>query len=533
MINVNENILEMINATLREIKGRVELYDSSSIPLQIFKHDDALQSFKAERIGENGKFFGFGVSQKLTVKLVDKERQIEVIKGQILDAALGVEDDYIYCYPTFFVEEVKRDENNNSLEVVAYDKLYTAAAHTVSEITLSGYTLEEFAAACAGVLGLSINFENVDSNVLSTYYPTGANFEGTETIRAALDDIAEATQTIYYVNNQQQLTFKRLSAGDPLLTIGKDIYFTLDSKTQANILGICSCTELGDNLTAGIEPLQYVRDNAFWDLREDRATLVDNALAAINGLSATQFDLKWRGNFTLEIGDKIGITTKDDEIITSYVINDTLTYDGGLVEKTDWGYTENKTETPSNATNLGEALKQTFAKVDKASKQIDLVVSENEDNKSSISALQLNTDSLTASVASIKSDMDAVTEDIKSDISTLTEKVNAQITATDVQIEIQKELSNGTDKVITKTGYVLDEDGLNVSKTDSEMSTRISDDGMTVSKSGEVTLTANNTGVDAVNLRATTYLVVGTNSRFENYRENRTGCFFVGKLGGE
>lgn len=531
MIIVNENIREMINAPLREIKGRVELFDSSSQPLQTFSYNDALQNFSIEKTGKNGKFFGFGVSQNTTVKLVDKERKINIEKGQILDIGLGSAADYVKSCPLFYVEEVKRNENDNSLEIKAFDKLNIAAAHTVSEITLGAYTLEQFAAACAGILGLSLNIENVDDTVFNTDYPTGANFEGTETIREALDDIAEATQTIYFINSQEQLTFKRLSKGEPVLVIDKDKYFTLNSKTEAVITGICSCTELGDNLAAGVEPYQYVRDNAFWDLREDRPILIDNALAAVTGLTAAQIELNWRGNFSLEIGDKIGVVTKDDEIITTYVINDSITYNGGMIEKTNWSYTANKNETPSNPTNLGDAIKQTFAKVDKANKQIDLVVSEVSSNSSDISALRLNTESIAASVTSIKSDVDAVTEDMKGDISTLTEKVNTQVTARDVQIEIQKELSNGTNKVITKTGFVFNEEGLNVSKSGSEMSTQITEDGMTVSKNGDVMLTANNVGVNAVNLHATTYLIVGTNSRFENYKSNRTGCFFVGKVG--
>lgn len=50
---------------------------------------------------------------------------------------------------------------------------------------------------------------------------------------------------------------------------------------------------------------------------------------------------------------------------------------------------------------------------------------------------------------------------------------------------------------------------------------------MTVSKNGSVVLTANNIGVDAVNLHATTYLIIGQNSRFEDYN-GRTGCFWIG-----
>ena len=532
MISVNENIIEMINAPLREIKGRVELYNSSLIPLQTFSYDDALQGFTAEKTGENGKFFGFGISQKLTLKLVDKERQIEIDKGQILDAGLGVNDDYTYSFPHFFVEEVKRNENDNSLEVAAYDKLNVAAAHTVSEITLGAYTLEELTTACAGVLGLSLRIENVDDDVFNTDYATGANFEGTETIREVLDDIAEATQTIYYINNRNELTFKRLSKGEPVLIVDKDKYFTLDSKTEATIGGICSYTELGDNLEAGVEPFQSVRDNAFWDLRDDRSILLDNALAAVSGLTAAQIELKWRGNFTLEVGDKIGITTKDDGIITTYVINDSIIYDGGVIEKTSWSQADNKKETTSNPTNLGEAVKQTFAKVDKANKQINLMVSETEANSSSISELQMNTEGIAASVVNIQTNMSEVTEDMKADISTLTEKVNTQVTPQDIQIEIQKELANGTDKVTTKTGFTLDENGLNVSKTDSEMSTQISENGMTVAKNGDTMLTANNVGVNAVNLHATTFLIIGTNSRFENYKGDRTGCFFVGNIGG-
>lgn len=46
-------------------------------------------------------------------------------------------------------------------------------------------------------------------------------------------------------------------------------------------------------------------------------------------------------------------------------MNDTIEYNGGLVEKTLWNYDENTTETESNPTSLGDLLKQTYARVDK------------------------------------------------------------------------------------------------------------------------------------------------------------------------
>jgi len=52
---------------------------------------------------------------------------------------------------------------------------------------------------------------------------------------------------------------------------------------------------------------------------------------------------------------------------------------------------------------------------------------------------------------------------------------------------------------------------------------------MKIIKDTDIVLTANNTGVDAKNLHATTYLIVGANSRFEDYDDNsRTGCFWIG-----
>ena len=70
-----------------------------------------------------------------------------------------------------------------------------------------------------------------------------------------------------------------------------------------------------------------------------------------------------------------------------------------------------------------------------------------------------------------------------------------------------------------------------VNKDDKEMSTLISEDGMTIYKDDDEMLVANNSGVYAANLRATTYLIIGVNSRFEDYDDNtRTGCFWIGEV---
>lgn len=97
--------------------------------------------------------------------------------------------------------------------------------------------------------------------------------------------------------------------------------------------------------------------------------------------------------------------------------------------------------------------------------------------------------------------------------------------------EVNQIVENGVDRVSTRTGYKFDGSGLSITKSGEEMSNVIDNTGMYVMRDGDEILTANNEGVDAVNLHAKTYLIVGASegrSRFEDYGDNRTGCYWIG-----
>jgi hypothetical protein len=135
----------------------------------------------------------------------------------------------------------------------------------------------------------------------------------------------------------------------------------------------------------------------------------------------------------------------------------------------------------------------------------------------------------TQNIAASVQDVETSIENVNDDISTLTKSVEAKMTAEDLTIAIQKELStNGAEKVITSTGFRFDEEGLTIDKSGSELHTQITEDGMTVYRNDVEMLVANNVGVNATNLHATTYLIIGGNSRFEDYGSGRTGCFWIG-----
>ena len=531
----------MNNSPARYIAAKVELYEGSTL-VNTYTYKDELINIEIVRVGEENKFFGFGVCQKANIQLRDIDRSINITTAnsfKVYFQQINI-DNYVSNFPTFFVTEVNRDENTNQLSITAYDALYEAANHTVSEVGLTSYNVRDFAEKISQLLGLGssisvINISKADGS-FSRNYANGANFEGTENLRTALDAIAENTQTIYYVTADNSLMFRRLDiSGDPVLTIGKDIYMTLQSKDSRRLTAIVHATELGDNVasvTSGeAGSTQYVRDNPFWDLRSDIDSILSNAIAAIGGLTINQFTCSWRGNYLLDIGDKIAIVTKDDNTIISYVLNDTISYTGGLSETTSWNYTESKGETASNPATLGDALNLTFARVDKVNKEIELMASEIDENTSNISTLQINTDGILASVEELSSATETALEEANESIADLYNKASLTMTSEEVNIAIeaiQKDMTNGVDKVTTSTGFTFNDEGLTIEKTNREMKTQITENGMTVYKNDEAILTANNVGVDAANLHATTYLIIGKNSRFEDMGSNRTGCFWIG-----
>ncbi len=80
---------------------------------------------------------------------------------------------------------------------------------------------------------------------------------------------------------------------------------------------------------------------------------------------------------------------------------------------------------------------------------------------------------------------------------------------------------------LQNTLVTIDDDGVNISKSGQEMTSLLSNTGLTVNRDTEVVLSANNIGVEALNVNVKKYLVIGSKSRLEDYGEG-TGVFFIG-----
>lgn len=544
MLQVSQNFKDAMVAPVRTFCAEADVHINASDLGEIttFSQGDAIKTIEIQRVGDNSKFFGFGICQRLNMHIVDLDDTRAPISGTPVKVRLGIvlDDNTIeyISYPTFTVTERNKQEDEGRLSITAYDKLNDASLYTFEDLEISApYTIKSFVSTIAAYLGLGIDFVNVpvDDYAFNLDYLEGANFEGKENLRECLNVAAEATQTIYYINENDVLIFKRLDVnGAPLATITEDDYFSFNHKDNRRLGEIWHVTELGDNVVAKsgvtLSTAQYVRNNPFWEKREnDIAEVVNNALENVKGLVVSQFDCEWRGNLPLEIGDKVEIkqVASDACIQPTYIFDDVISFDGGYGQKTQWAYSESDAATDGTPSSIGEAIDMTFARVDKVNNTVQLQAQQIDEMSNNISQLSMTTDDIRLSVRNVEQSVTDGLAAANEEIQTLTERASLAITKEEVQIEINTALETGVDKVTTATGYTFNESGLTVSKADSEISTTISEDGMQVARNGETVLTVNNEGVKAEDLHATTYLIVGTNSRFENFDGNRTGCFLI------
>lgn len=105
--------------------------------------------------------------------------------------------------------------------------------------------------------------------------------------------------------------------------------------------------------------------------------------------------------------------------------------------------------------------------------------------------------------------------------------------ATGLSMRVTEIENKGLDSITTSTGYTFGADGLRINKNGEEIENTIDNTGMKVKRSGEDILIANNEGVSAINLSSRQYLIIGANSRFEDYDngsdQHRTACFYIGE----
>ncbi len=263
----------------------------------------------------------------------------------------------------------------------------------------------------------------------------------------------------------------------------------LQIRQEQNDIGVV----VGDGANA------YIIENNFLVYGKDPNDLEEIArkiLAKITNISYRPMKVTLLGNPCLEVGDAILIHTKTKDVF------------GYVFERTIKGIQSLKDSIQA------QGVQQYSEKVNSMQREINQL-------RGKTNALEKTVEKTLAKISDVEKGMATTIEQTS-------ERVKIEIEAATKNLSnLQEEVAKNTEN-INKTTYEFGTEDFTVAKEGEEIETHISHKGMRVLHNKKEKLTANNEGVKAEDLHATTYLIVGDNSRLENYKKKRTGIFWIG-----
>lgn len=281
-------------------------------------------------------------------------------------------------------------------------------------------------------------------------------------------------------------------------------------------------------------------DNYFLYTEELRKKAINGIWDRIKGFTYTDCKLtSYTGKPYLKRGNKIRIQDIDETYFDTYVLSHIFTYDGTFKSVIE-SPALTKTQTAlKNKLSISGALRKVERTCNKIDGKITDVIEEVNGQENKITSVEQTVDSITQQVTNVSTNLtndyltseqvNAMNSHNEETINQLKEEFNIlKQTAENLSIEIGSVSTIGVDRVKTSTGFTFDENGLDISKTGEEMHNFIDNEGVYVKRNEEEVLGADASGVRAENITVRNYLVIGKNSRIEDYKDNRTGIFYIG-----
>ena len=434
-----------------------------------------------------------------------------VIDAEITNLKFGVKSDRGYDYinfGTYIVNKYEWDIESNSTTLLCYDKMVESMIpydlgidYSNGDVTILDL-LQSICDRFGWELGTS---EFTNSNVIIDE----EKYDSTYTFRSILEEIGQVAggkiafkdDDILYVLYPNETNEIVDESNLKTLTIGKK-YGPVNSLVIARTPQEDNIYRQDDEdvLENGVIEIKIENNQLMDSHRED---FIDDLFNRLKGLTFYTYELESFGIGYLELYDLFTLKTHDEEEYSCLFLYDNLEITQGLSENSKAELPEETETNYKVASETDRVINKTILQVDKQDQEIRALIT---------------------STQNMSGEMDGVIDGYKS----LTQQLEQTMTATQVQTLISETISNGVDSVTTSTGYTLDKDGLHIAKTGEEMENTIDNTGVYVNRDDTNVLTANNEGVNAINLTARQYLTIGENSRFEDYKTNRTACFYVG-----
>ena len=425
------------------------------------------------------------------------------ITSPVFGVKAPADTEYNYkTFGTYIVKSQEYDDEASALNLECYDlMLLSMVPYDLALDYSENVTVKAFLDAICNRLGWTIGyttFTNSDMEIEEE------KFDSSYTFRDVLDQIAQVAAGVIAFKGDALCVLYPTSTGEIIdgsnlrtLTIGEK-YGPVNSVVIAR-------TPQEDNIYAqdaesvaanGLTEVKIENNQIMDSHRED---FIDAILERLNGMQFWLYELESFGIGYLDLCDVFTLETLDGTQYETLMLSDEMQISQSLSENSSLAAPE-ATETDYKAASTTDrVINQTILKVNKQAQEITALVTK--------------------------------TDRMANDLSEVTRKAEVMMDEDSVDIKITKAIE-GVNSVTTSTGYTFDEGGLRISKSRESMENRLDNTGMYVTRDGEEILAANNEGVTAINLTSKQFLIVGDNSRFENYDNGtdsrRTACFYIG-----
>lgn len=457
----------------------------------------------------------------------------------------------------FFIKDIEDSKKKDEITVTGYDRMIRfMKTFKQSDLQLiypcKMLKLVQRICEVCGVELYSTDFYNADLDVEEDFFTTQEL-----TYRDVLEKVAQATLTTAFIEDNKLNLYK--VNNENFEKIDKSYLTDLTVKEK---FGPVNALVLGrGDVEDNVEEIdeESIEQNGRCEIRFDenefiefqREEVIKGMFEQIKGLEYYSFEASDVGIMWLKPCAYIVLRDKEENLYKSYYLKANITINTGISSDIEAELPE-QTNTEYKVTTKEE--KKTL-KVERLAKKneglIQDLVQETTENSQKITEHTQTLDSISNKVQSNTTNINNNYQEVlgklndcaqKSDIETISKSVETIQTDSKYAIEVAEEIKqNGATKVKTSTGYIFDEDGLTIEKTNAKTRSKLNEAGLEIKdatgSSEESLLFAGydektgETIVKSKNMTVEKYLVVGKHTRFEDYKDSNgtqwTGAFWL------
>jgi hypothetical protein len=454
------------------------------------------------------------------ITVLDPAGELLLAAGQELIISKTNDDGTSYPVGVFIAEKPVR-ASANCVKITAYDrvsKLDKDLSEWLASLDGWPYSLLEFGKMACETCGVTLVTDAFPHGDLSVQAFSGQGITG----RQILQWVAEIAGRFCRATPEGMLEMAWYTPRELLLTPTGEQYFYFGgiSLAEYRVAPVEKVqVRLTDNDVGGIYPPNLPEGNTY--IISGNYLLTTEDTETLHAVAQSTYDLLYGISYTpgklvvpsglCRAGDIVSVQDRLGTVHTVYVMSRVQTGQTDTLECTG-------SPRRDSSTAVNEAKYAALSgKVLELQMGVEGLTLQNKDAAGRLASLELNVEGINTTVSG---QLEA-TESLKQAVTEVKQSSQG------VAVSVQKICDDGVSRVQTQTGYTFDDEGMKIQKSGEEMENKLDNTGMYVKQNGQVILQANNRGVEAADITVRNYLVVGQNSRLEDYG-SRTGCFWIG-----